>query len=190
VMLSDGQIRSIRGKSKQEAILELLGGHVPSADSQRIATEIFRGFQRILMQRYETQGVAPMDGADETFEWLRMRDVKIALNTGFDRALTALLLRLVGWDKSIEAVICHEDVPRGRPAPYLVFRAMEQTGCDCVHRVAVVGDTVSDLQAAHNAGARWRIGVLTGAHGQAQLKSGPYSHILPSVKELPSVFDP
>ena len=114
--------------------------------------------------------------------------MKIALSTGFDRALAALLLRMVGWDKSLNVVVCNEDVPRGRPAPYLVFRAMEWTSCECVHRVAAVGDTVSDLQAAYNAGAGWGIGVLSGAHSETQLKSCPYSEIISSVKELPSVF--
>ena len=96
---------------------------------------------------------------------------------------------MVGWDKSLDVVVCNEDVPRGRPAPYMVFRAVEWTGCECVHRVAVVGDTVSDLQAADNAGVRWCIGVLSGAHSKIQLKSCPNSEIICSVKELPSIFN-
>lgn len=189
VTLSDEEIRSVRGRSKREAISDLLTRHLGLADLPRLTPEVYSKFQRILMERYETQGVEPVDGAGETFEWLKIRDVKVALSTGFDRALTALLLRIVGWDKSLDVVVCNEDVPRGRPAPYMVFRAMEWTGCECVHRVAVVGDTVSDLQAAYNAGARWRIGVLSGAHSETQLKSCPYSEIITSVKELPSVFN-
>ena len=188
VKLSDEEIRSIRGRSKREAISDLLARNLSLVDGRGGAAEIYNHFQRILMERYERQGVEPVDGADETFEWLRAREVKVALSTGFDRALTALLLKKVGWDKSIDVVVCNEDVPRGRPAPYLVFRAMEWMGCECVHRVAVVGDTVSDLEAAYNAGARWRIGVLSGAHTEAQLKLCLHSKIITSVKELPSVF--
>ena len=115
--------------------------------------------------------------------------MKVVLSTGFDRAVAALLLRNVGWDKSLDAVVCNEDILRGRPAPYMVFRAMEWTGCECVHRVAAVGDTVSDLQAADNAGVRWCIGVLSGAHSKIQLESCPHSEIICSVKELPSIFN-
>ena len=189
VKLSEEEIRSVRGRSKREAIADLLTRHLGSADGRRLATEVYSRFQQILMERYERQGVESVDGAAETFEWLMARDVKVALSTGFDRALTTLLLKIVGWGKSIDAVVCNEDVPRGRPAPYLVFRAMEWTGCECVHRVAVVGDTVSDLQAADNAGVRWGIGVLSGAHSETQLKSCPHSEIITSVKELPSVFN-
>jgi phosphoglycolate phosphatase-like HAD superfamily hydrolase len=51
-----------------------------------------------------------------------------------------------------------------------------------------VGDTISDLQAAFNAGVRWSIGVLSGAHSESQLRSCPHGGIIPSVKDLPSVF--
>ena len=189
VTLSDEDIQSVRGRSKREAISDLLTHHISAADARRLATGVYGDFQRILIERYEEHGVELVEGADQTFEWLQAQDVKVALSTGFDRVLADLLLKMIGWDKSIDAVVCNEDVPRGRPAPYLVFRAMEWTGCDCIHRVAAVGDTVSDLQAAFNAGARWSIGVLSGAHSKSQLKSCPHSEIIPSVRELPSVFE-
>ena len=188
VTLSDEEIQSVRGRSKREAISELLTHHLSAIDERRLATGVYSDFQRIMIERTEEQGVESVDGAEETFEWLKTQDVKIALSTGFERALADLLLRMIGWDKSIDVVVCNEDVPRGRPAPYLVFRAMEWTGCECIHRVAAVGDTVSDLQAAFNAGVGWNIGVLSGAHSETQLKSCPYGEIIASVKELPSVF--
>jgi phosphoglycolate phosphatase-like HAD superfamily hydrolase len=94
---SEEEIRSVRGRSKREAIADLLTRHLGSADGRRLATEVYSRFQRILMERYEKQGVEPVDGAAATFEWLKARDVKVALSTGFDRALTALLLKMVGW---------------------------------------------------------------------------------------------
>ena len=189
VTLSHEEIQSVRGRSKREAISDLLTHHISAVDARRLATGVYSDFQRILIERYEEHGVESVEGSEEAFEWLQAQDMKVALSTGFDRVLADLLLKMIGWDKSIDVVVCNEDVPRGRPAPYLVFRAMEWTGCDCIHRVAAVGDTVSDLQAAFNAGARWSIGVLSGAHSETQLKSCPHSEIIPSVKELPSVFE-
>ncbi len=188
VALSDEEIRSVRGRSKREAISDFVTRHLGSLDAPRLVTEVHSDFRNILMEFYEGQGVEPVDGAEATFDWLRTRGVKVGLTTGFDGALAALLVRKVGWERSTDAVVSADDVPRGRPAPYLVFRAMELTGCESVHRVAVVGDTVSDLEAAVNAGARWRIGVLSGAHSEAQLKSCPHTAIIPSVAELPSLF--
>ena len=188
IVLSDEEVQSVRGRSKREAISDLLSRHHGSADGRQLAAAVHSDFQRILIELYEEHGAELIDGADGTLEWLKAQGVKVALSTGFDRPLAELLLQMTGWDKSIEAVVCNEDVPRGRPAPHLIFRAMEWTGSDCIHRVAAVGDTVSDLQAAFNAGVRWNIGVLSGAHSEAQLRSCPHSEIIPSVKELPSVF--
>ncbi len=188
VIVSDDEIQSVRGKSKREAISDLLIRHLGMEEERRLATRVYNDFQRMLIARYEKYGVEPMEGAEETFEWLKKQGIKVALTTGFDRSLANLLLQRIGWGMSIDAVICNEDVPRGRPAPYLIFRAMERTGSDCIHRVAVVGDTVSDLQAAFNAGARWSIGVLSGAHSEIQLKGSPHTAIIESVKALPPVF--
>ena len=88
----------------------------------------------------------------------------------------------------VDAVVCGDDVPRGRPAPYLIFHAMEATGASDVHKVANVGDTILDLQAASNAGVRWNIGVLSGAHDRELLEREPHTHILASVAEVVTLF--
>jgi phosphonatase-like hydrolase len=109
----------------------------------------------------------------------------VALNTGFDRDMTGLLLNALGWsDGIVDAVVCGDDVLQGRPAPYLIFRAMEATAVSSVHRVANVGDTTLDLQAGYNAGVRWNIGVLSGAHDRQSLETAPHTHLLSSVTEV------
>jgi phosphoglycolate phosphatase-like HAD superfamily hydrolase len=65
---------------------------------------------------------------------------------------------------------------------------MEATGASDVHRVANVGDTILDLQAASNAGVRWNIGVLSGAHDRELLEREPHTHILASVAEVVTLF--
>jgi phosphoglycolate phosphatase len=177
IELSDAEIQAVRGKSKLEAIAELL--------NQRLdAAKVYADFQEILLRRYETHGVEAIDGAEASFNWLKGHNTKVALSTGFGRDLAEMLIREVGWEDSFDAVICNEDVVHGRPAPDMIFRAMERTGCESVDRVTVVGDTVSDLQAAENAGVRWSIGVLSGAHSEAQLRACPHTAIIPSVAVL------
>ena len=55
-------------------------------------------------------------------------------------------------------------------------------------RTAVGGDTRLDLEAARNAGVAWRIGVLTGAHDRATLAAAPHTHLLDSVRNVPSLW--
>lgn len=181
ISLSDEEIQAVRGKSKRDAIAGLL---YRQADE----TEVYDDFLRILLQRYESDGVEAIDGAEATFDWLHGRNVKIALTTGFDRDLAELLIHNVGWENTFDAIVCNTDVTHGRPAPDLIFRAMDWTGCQNPDRVAAVGDTVSDLQAAGNAGVRWSVGVLSGAHTESQLKGCHHTAIISSVAELPDLL--
>ena len=181
IQLPDQDIQAVRGKSKREAIAGLLHQDLD-------ATEVYLDFKNILMQQYDAQGVEPIDGAEETFEWLKSRNIKTALTTGFDRDLAHRQIRKVGWEEIFDAVVCDDDVDRGRPAPDLIFRAMEWTGCENHNRVAAVGDTVSDLEAAGNAGVAWCIGVLSGAHDEEQLNSCAHTAIISSIARLPEVL--
>jgi phosphoglycolate phosphatase-like HAD superfamily hydrolase len=45
-----------------------------------------------------------------------------------------------------------------------------------------------DLEAAFNAGAAWRIGVLTGAHDRATLAQAPHTHLVASVGDVPDLL--
>src|SRR5204863_8616858 len=128
-------------------------------------------FQRELAERFGARGVHAVAGATETFAWLRARGIRFVLNTGFDRDTTRLLLEALGWlDGVADAVICVDDVAHGRPAPDLIRAAMAATGIDAPERVANVGDTALDLEAAARAGVRWSIGVTSGAHRRERLE--------------------
>jgi phosphonatase-like hydrolase len=186
VHVTPAQIHAVRGAAKRQAVLELTP---EGPDRAERAARTYDAFKRDLAARFKS-GVKAVAGAREAFEWLRGQAVKVALNTGFDRDITELLLGALGWDnKVVDAVACGDDVPSGRPAPYLIFRCMERTGVASVHRVAVVGDTILDLQAADNAGVKWNIGVLSGAHRREQLEQQPHTHLIASVAELRAVWE-
>ncbi len=186
IVLTPEQIKGVRGSSKRQAILRLIP---PGPEQSRLAEEAYESFRAHLAERYASGGVRAMAGAELAFRALRKRGVRVALNTGFDRETTGLLLGALGWgDGMVDAVVCGDDVPRGRPAPYLIFHAMEATGASDVHRVANVGDTILDLQAASNAGVRWNIGVLSGAHDRELLEREPHTHLLASVAEVVTLF--
>lgn len=124
----------------------------------------------------------------ETFERLRSTGIRVALTTGFDRQLVERILAAVSWAPLLDGWVAGDEVPRGRPAPFMIFRALERCGVEDVRPVAVVGDTRLDLEAAWNAGATWRIGVLSGAHDRATLAAAPATHLLPSVAERPGLW--
>ena len=182
------QIARVRGSSKKEAIRSFFP---EGAEHARRAEEAYTSFQAGLRARYENGGVSAIDGAEATFAWLKTRRIRIALNTGFDRTITKLLLDALAWTAAVaDAVVCGDDVAHGRPAPDLIFRAMERCGVSNAGAVANVGDTVLDLRAGHRAGVRLNVGVLTGAHGRELMETAPHTHLLDSVSELPALFEP
>ena len=185
VEASAEQISAVRGASKREAIARLVA---PKYGAGAVRVEaVYASFKNHL-QRVFTREVAPVAGAIETFAWLREHNIKLALNTGFDRDITEMLLDALRWRDVADAVICGDDVAQGRPAPYMIFRAMELTGTMNVCHVLNVGDTVSDLQAAHNAGVAVSVGVLSGAHQREQLISEKNSYLIDSIDNLPGLW--
>ena len=176
----------VRGSSKRQAIEHFIPD---GPDRPRRAGLVYALFRKLLAERYRTDGIEPMAGAERIFQWLKEQGVCVALNTGFDRDITELLLSALGWGREmVDAVVCGDEVRQGRPAPYLIFHAMEATGITSVREVANVGDTRLDLQAAYNARVRWNIGVLSGAHDRQQLERAPHTHLLESVADLQSLW--
>jgi phosphonoacetaldehyde hydrolase len=51
-----------------------------------------------------------------------------------------------------EVVICADEVPQGRPAPWACFRIAEQCGVYPMSRCIKVGDTPADMAEGRNAG--------------------------------------
>lgn len=181
IAVTPDQLSAVRGSSKRQ-VREL----VPQApDREHVADAVYASFCDRLTRLYSEEGVRPLPGVLDVFAWLKKNGVRLALNTGFDRRITDLLISTLRWANEVDAIVCGDDVREGRPAPYLIFHAMESTGVSSVHRVVTVGDTAVDLRAGYNAGVRCNIGVLSGAHTREQLEREPHTQLLGTVAELP-----
>lgn len=181
-----------RGAAKLTVFRELVAlqfaGEV-GQKAERVAEAAFADFERRLDEAYRTGPLEPIPGAAETFAWLHAHGMKVALTTGFDSRLQRLILDRLGWGPDVVDACCASDqVPRGRPAPYMIFAAMQDAAVSDVRRVVVVGDTPLDLRAGVNAGAAGVVGVLTGAHGLETLGATRHTHLIPSVAELPELL--
>jgi phosphonatase-like hydrolase len=142
---------------------------------------------RLLNSRYE-ELLAPIPGAEEVFESLRKRGMQLALTSGFGRSTLELVVRRLGWQEWFDAKISSDEVDVGRPAPYLIFRAIERCHCRAVHEVVNIGDTPLDLQSAANAGVALNVGVLSGHCRRERLVCEPQDALLASVADLPTLL--
>lgn len=186
VELSDADVAAIRGRSKRDAIADLLQRHLAGRPDQAALLEpVYTRFREALRTAYRSS-VRPVPGAEEVLGALLRSGVAVTLATGLDGETTRLLLEGLGWDAlGLSAVVTGDDVARGRPAPDLIQAAMRRTGIDAAGSVLAVGDTTADLEAAAAAGVGWAVGVLSGAHPRTRLEALPHAAILDSVRDLP-----
>ena len=188
IPFTEDDLAARRGASKRAVFQELAARSRPLDEVDDVATRALAIFEDSLRREYESGPVQEIEGAGAAIAALRQAGVKVALTSGFERGVVDLLVRRLGWSDAFNLVLASNDAPAGRPAPYLIFRAMTELGVHDVGRVAVVGDTPLDLQAAGNARAGWIVGVLSGAHGLETMGPTPHTHLLPSVAGLPKLF--
>jgi len=185
VPFSEDELKEWKGASKRDLIRYFVERQTSPESARTETVERTYKFFRSELEDIYRRGIKPIPGATSIFHWCHEHDIQLATTTGFYTEIRDLILDLTGWRDVFAANISSSDVKRGRPAPFMIFRAMEAAGIDNVRQVVNVGDTPLDLQAGSNAGVRGVIGVLTGSHDKDRLNREPHTHILPSVAELP-----
>ncbi|WP_187977790.1 phosphonatase-like hydrolase [Mycetocola sp. JXN-3] len=199
-----GDLQTWMGTEKHaalEALITLGGGTV----TPEVVDTAYARFADILADNYAARPPRPLLGIPETLAALRAAGIRIALTTGFTRAVATGILEEMGWRigspgeddvVTIDALVCGDEVAQGRPAPYLIHRAMERTGVVDVARVLTAGDTVVDVRAGINAGVAHTVGVLTGELTVDDFAAAGFApgeservHILASVTEVPALWE-
>ena len=189
LVVDSAEIGAWRGASKRDMVRHFveLRAKASSADQAKLCDTIYRDFNAQLDEAYNT--VPPIDGVEQAFERMRSAGLLLATTSGFDRKITASIFHRLNWQKFFVASISGEDVAQGRPAPFMIFHAMETARVTGVNEVVAVGDTPLDLQAGNNAGLRGVVGVLTGAGTAETLRKERHTHILDSVASLPKLLN-
>ncbi|KPM57706.1 HAD family hydrolase [Frankia sp. R43] len=178
------------GSTKSEALRTMLTASGGTPPSDEVLAAVVADFRARLTAAYTQRPPRPLPGVPEALAELRAAGIRVALTTGFDRDIVDALLPALGWDGDAiaDAVVCGSEVAAGRPAPYMIFRAMERAGVTDIARVLVAGDTPRDLEAGVNSGAGFVVGVLTGACGVDELGAYRHTHLLASVADLPALL--
>ncbi len=169
-------VRATMGWSKADVFATLL----EPGDAARATGAFADAYEAIVA----AGDVTEVPGALEVMRGLRTRGVLVCLTTGFAPSTREALLGALDWHHEIDLALSPADVGRGRPAPDMILGAMTRLGVGVPQAVAVVGDTVSDLEAGSRAGAGAVVGVLSGAHDEATLSAAPHTAIIPDVTGL------
>ena len=175
------EINSLMGWSKLAVFQRLWKNQLPNSsenDLIKLIDHSYSIFREILESHYRNSEILPTEGCLEIFDFLKTQNIKIALTTGFYRKVTDIILQKLGWDDSlnntdtkfINASISSDEVIASRPAPFMIFRAMELCNVTDVRKIIKIGDTPSDLSEGKNAGCKFSFGITNGTHTKKELE--------------------
>jgi phosphonatase-like hydrolase len=191
IRITIAEANQVMGIPKPEAIRRLLEHHNYAYISDLLILEMHAHFVDKMTSFYKRHAtVMEKEGASDVFRICKEHGIKVAVDTGFDRAIVVPLLARMGWEQRglIDTSITSDEVVSGRPHPDMIYRAMELTGVTDVESVAKVGDTISDMQEGTAAGCSWVIGVTSGAFTKAELFKAPHTHLVHQLTEVLPIF--
>jgi len=198
------EIVSMMGWSKRLVFETLWRKALPGAENgflDKKVDESYAKFKEVLENHYRSEPVLAAEGAIEIFGFLRSKEIKIGLTTGFYRKVTDIILRRLGWDNSlnykyvgntksvIDVSVSSDQVACGRPAPDMILRAMELCGVKDIKQVINIGDTPSDILSGKNAKCLLSLGITNGTHTREQLEKYENDGLLNNLFELKALIE-
>jgi len=155
----------------------LNGPPIPRVVELLVERHGLRGSVRELAARYQAEieacyvpGVQPVHGAAELLAEVRARGGRLALVTGAARALAEAVLARFGWGPLFDAVVCGDDVARGKPDPECFALARRRLGV-LEEEALAVDDAPAGVAAAHDAGLE-TLGLARALPASALLAAG------------------
>lgn len=151
-------------------------------------------------------------GIREAVASMRSLGIAIAGTTGYDNEMMGIVVAAMAEQGvELDAAVCAADVASGRPAPWMIFRAMEATQISPPASVVKIGDTLPDIEAGVRAGV-WSVGVTDTGNmagcdkatwdglsesereeiretGTEEMKRAGAHYVLASVADLPSLIE-
>jgi phosphonoacetaldehyde hydrolase len=153
----------------------------------------------------------PIPGVIDCVSGLRAMGLRIGSTTGYTRDMMDIVER-GARDRGYapDCLVTPNDVPSGRPAPWMIYRCCEILNIWPLSRVLKVGDTLSDIAEARNASVT-AVAVILGSNElgltEAEVAALPSTalavrkhavreryfaagahHVLDSISELPSLI--
>ncbi len=123
--------------------------------------EMYNDFENMIFQILSNYA-QPIPGVLNLMERLRAKGIKIGSTTGYTKDMIKIVAaeaKKQGYEP--DYLVTSEDVPGGRPYPWMCYENAMHLGVYPMSSMMKVGDTVIDMQDGRNAGM-WTVGVVLG----------------------------
>ena len=184
---------SVMGIPKPVAIKTLLTDKFKVKDPKgELTDKIHKVFVDEMIAFYKTDpSVKSKKNAEKVFMQLREKSIKVGINTGFSRDIADTIMDRLKWKEKnlIDHSVTSDEVPKGRPYPDMIFKAMKDLKIISRSEVAKVGDTIFDLQEGMAAGCKYVIGITTGAYKREELEPEKHTHLIDDLTEVARIVE-
>jgi len=180
------EINPLMGFKKTEAIATVLQRKQIEVTPEKVDF-INNIFTNQMVHFYSTSSqVEPLPHAEEFFQYLKSKGIKVALDSGFPKVIVHAIVDRLGWLENglVDFVIASDEVEKGRPFPFMINRLMDLAGVEDSAEVIKVGDTMVDIQEGRMSGCGLVAAVTTGAYNRAELMAYSPDQIVDSLSEL------
>jgi phosphonoacetaldehyde hydrolase len=161
IEITIAEARGPMGKSKREHIAavatmprvaaawKIVHGQEPNDSDVQMMYDQFLPLQKETL----ANGSEVIPGVPQAIAECRRMGLKIGSTTGYTCELMEVVAPIAARGGYIpDVVICSDDVPTGRPAPWMNFRAAERLGIYPMSAILVTDDTPVGIEAGLNAG--------------------------------------
>ncbi len=166
------ETRAHMGLTKIEEVRALFGISHVGADfhakygrewGEEDVQECYKKFQEELFSTLEDYS-RPIPGVVDVISGLRSQGVKVGSTTGYTREMMDVVIPAAAkFDYVIDNCETSDNLPGGRPKPYMIYQNMCRLDIASPKSVVKVGDTISDIKEGVNAGV-WSVGVILGSN--------------------------
>jgi phosphonoacetaldehyde hydrolase len=158
-LMKKDHLRAILARPAVTEAWRAVHGSHASAEGVESLFESFVSLQTSVLAEYAD----PIPGLLEVVEDLRSRGIKIGSTTGYLSAMMAVLgPEAARRGYAPDCIVCPDQVPGGRPAPWMCYRNAMELGIYPNEAIVKVGDTLVDIEEGLNAGM-WSVGLsMTG----------------------------
>ena len=188
IKIDKDEIKNWYGINKTEVLNYFLtrDENISSEGKPEILKEMLATFKSNLKNNYYNDNCIKLihPHLPSHFNKLRESGIKIALNSGFSVDIQENLINNLNMGEFIDGYISSENVPCGRPEPFMIQELMKRFDITDPHTVIKIGDSMNDILEGKNAQCYKSIGVLSGAETRENLVKAGADEILDSVMDL------
>ena len=179
-------IKTWYGLEKKHVIDIMVEKYGPYGDKTELKKNTYLDFQNNLYDAYfgkESKLSLIHPNIPSFLNNLREKNIVVTLNTGYNRDFQKKIINKFNMESYIDDYISSQEVPFGRPEPFMIHTLMKRNNIGFPSDVIKVGDTKIDMMEGKSAGCGMIVGVLTGADNKNELEK--YStHIVDNIVNL------